>query len=249
MISNFISNFRILSAGVCLMFAGMTHAEPWRSSAAMYGQFAGMSGDIAVGDVTADIDVSFDELLDDVDVAGMMVLRNENDRFALSVNAAFVGLGAEGGGASGTFFDVDVTQDLVELTWSWRLDERYELYVGGRYQSLAIDITAVAPSGASSEALRTKDLVDPIVGARGAWPIAASWTLIARADIGGFGVGSDLTWSALAVIDWSVSQNFGVVVGYRALDTDYEDDSGDRFVEFNTLVAGPLIGVRFDFGS
>jgi hypothetical protein len=62
----------------------------------------------------------------------MMALRSEKDRYALAMNVVFTGLTADGPTASGAFYDVDVSQDMIELAWSWRLDERYELYVGGR---------------------------------------------------------------------------------------------------------------------
>jgi hypothetical protein len=71
---------------------------------------------------------------------------------------------------------------------------------------------------------------------------------MARADIGGFGVGSDLTWSALAALDWSLSESFGLVFGYRALDTDYSDGSGENRFAFDMLVSGPLLGLRYNFG-
>lgn len=222
-------------------------ADSWRTSGTLYMQFANMDGYTVVDGRRADIDVSFSELWDHLDIAGMMAIRSETDRSALTFNAVFTGLGADVTSANGTFYDVDVTQDMVELAWSWRLDERYELYVGGRYQSLSVDLSIRNPDGTSNAALEVESLFDPIIGARGAWPLGQAWTLIARADIGGFGVGSDFTWSALAAADWSISENFGLVLGYRALDTDYSEGSGaDRF-NFDMLVSGPLLGLRYNF--
>jgi len=232
---------------IAMAVAQAAHAESWRTSGTLYMQFANMDGEIAVDGRSAEIDVSFSELWDHLDIAGMMAIRSEKDRYALTFNAVFTGLGADVTGPNGTFFDVDVTQDMVELAWSWRLDERYELYAGGRYQSLSVDLSIRNPDGTSNAALEVESLFDPIIGARGAWPLGQAWTLIARADIGGFGVGSDFTWSALAAADWSISENFGLLLGYRALDTDYSKGSGaDRF-NFDLLVSGPLLGLRYNF--
>jgi hypothetical protein len=232
---------------VPMALAATAHADSWRTSGTLYMQAAGMDGDVVVDGTQADLDVSFSELWDHLDIAGMMAVRSETDRYALTLNAMFVGLSADGSGPNGAFIDADVTQDLVELAWSWRLDERYELYAGGRYQSLSVDLSIKLPNGASTAAAETKSLFDPIVGARGAWPIGQAWTLIARADIGGFGVGSDLTWSALAAADWSISENFGLVLGYRAMDTDYSKGSGANRFEYDMTISGPLLGLRYNF--
>jgi hypothetical protein len=119
--------------------------------------------------------------------------------------------------------------------------------VEGRYQSLSVDVSIRNPDGTSDAAAQSKSLFDPIVGARAAWPIGQAWTVIARGDIGGFGVGSDFTWSALAVADWSISENFGLLLGYRALDTDYSKGSGEDRFNFDMLVSGPLLGLRYNF--
>lgn len=206
-----------------------------------------MDGHLQIGELRTDVDVSFSDLFDHLDVAGMMALRSERESWALSANAVFTGMSADAHGPNGTFYDVDVTQDLIELSWSWRFDERYEVFAGARYQSLATELSVTRPDGTQLERLEVKDLLDPIVGTRGAWQLGEAWQLVARADIGGFGVGSDFTWSALAVIDWSFSKNFGAVFGYRALGTDYSRGSGSSRFEYDIVASGPLLGLRYDF--
>lgn len=235
-------------AALAIALANMAHADEWHTSGTIYAQFANLDGHIDVRGRQADVEVSASDLFDHLDVAGMMALRSEKDRYALAMNVVFTGLTAEGPTAGGAFYDVDVSQDMIELAWSWRLDERYELYVGGRYQSLSVELSLKLPNGGSDAAAKSKNLFDPLVGARAAWPLGQAFSVIARADIGGFGVGSDLTWSALAALDWNLSENFGLVFGYRALDTDYSDGSGDNRFAFDMLVSGPLLGLRYNFG-
>ena len=242
------AHFRLGLLAVLLLTAA-AHAEEWRTSGTIYAQGANMDGYAVVRGQRTDVSVSASELFDHLDVAGMMAVRTERERYALTLNAVFTGLSADVTSATGTFYDLDVTQDMVELAWSWRLNEPYELYIGGRYQSLAVDLSIRAPDGSSNAVAQSKSLFDPIVGARAAWPLGQAWTLIARGDIGGFGVGSDFTWSALAVADWSISGNFGLVFGYRALDTDYSQGSGSNRFKFNMLVSGPLLGLRYNFGA
>lgn len=236
------------AAGASMLLAGGAHADSSQTSAVVYGQFAAMSGTTAVGANEADLDVSFSELLDHLDMAGMFAMRNESDQWAVTFNTAFTGLEGDVTDDNGTFYDIDMTQVLFELAGSWRFNERYEAFGGARYQSVSGEVSATALSGAQNAAFSIETWVDPFVGARATWPLGDAWTFIASVDVGGFGIGSDLTWSALAVFDWRVSRSVGVVLGYRALDTDYEDGSGDSRFKLDALIAGPLLGVRFRFG-
>ena len=245
---------RLLLASYVLVPMGFTpaspsHADSWSTSGTLYAQFAGLSGKTAIGQREADLDVGFSEIHDHLEMAGMMAIRNETDAFALSLNAVFMGLNADTADAFGNLYDLELTQDLVELSWSWRLNEQNELFVGGRYQSLAAEISTVLWTGEASTSFNVESWIDPIVGGRAAWPITDTLDFIVRADVGGFGVGSDLTWSALAVLDWGVMRSLGIVLGYRALDTDYSSGSGANRFEYDAVVAGPMLGVRFNFGE
>ncbi len=45
-------------------------------------------------------------------------------------------------------------------------------------------------------------------------------SLTGYGDIGGFGVGSDFTWQAIAALDWRVSEKSSASVGYRWIQID-----------------------------
>lgn len=63
------------------------------------------------------------------------------------------------------------------------------------------------------------------------------------ADVGGFGVGSDLTWQLFGGVTYRFNQTVSAALGYRHLDVDYEKDS---FV-WNVSFSGPVIGALFRF--
>ena len=93
-----------------------------------------------------------------------------------------------------------------------------------------------------------KDWVDPIVGVMFETPIGAgNWSFTGSAQLGGFGVGSDL----MTILTGSFSYRFNnwssIDIGYRYLDFDYKDgDGADRF-KFDMSEHGPAIGWRIDF--
>ena len=70
-------------------------------------------------------------------------------------------------------------------------------------------------------------------------------------DIGGFDIGSRISWQALAAYSFDIgrtgSVNWADVVGYRALYVDYSQGSGSSLFEMNLLQHGPLFGVSARF--
>lgn len=85
--------------------------------------------------------------------------------------------------------------------------------------------------------------VDPFVGLRAQWNITERFFLAARADIGGFGVSSQLTWQAQATVGYNFTKNIFTEVGYRYLDTDYEDGG----FTYDMVQSGAFIGLGLKF--
>ena len=65
--------------------------------------------------------------------------------------------------------------------------------------------------------------------------------------VGGFGIGSDLTWNAAIHLAVNPSDTMTVVLGYHVQNVDYEDGSGlGRFI-YDMEISGPQLGVAFHF--
>jgi hypothetical protein len=99
---------------------------------------------------------------------------------------------------------------------------------------------AVARSG-------TLDWVDPFVGFRVRHEFAPGNELQFLGDIGGFGVGSDLTWQLFAGYGFDFWQsNLHGIIGYRALAVDYSQDNGaNRNNNLDLILHGPVVGLSF----
>lgn len=85
--------------------------------------------------------------------------------------------------------------------------------------------------------------MDPVVGLRAFLSITDRLSIQAQADIGGFGAGSDLTWSALATVNYLVDDHLSVSAGYKVLDVDY--NRGGHVYE--TRLSGPVLGATWRF--
>lgn len=103
---------------------------------------------------------------------------------------------------------------------------------------------AIAKSG-------SVDWTDPFIGARLRLAVAPGQEIFLRGDVGGFGVGSQLSWQAMAGYNFDFAiwngVTFSGLLGYRALYVDYEQGQGRRRYEFDMLQHGPVLGVTMRY--
>ena len=90
---------------------------------------------------------------------------------------------------------------------------------GGRYVFLetGVDITG-GRFGREADIKRDVDWLEPFVGGRVTLRFSHRAAVIVRGDAGGFGVGSNLTWSLVGTFQYHLSRAVSLDVGYRVLD-------------------------------
>lgn len=211
---------------------------PWTFDLTLYGLAAGMSGDVAVKGVPADVDVGFDKIWDNLEMGAMGSLRVGRGRWALNTDVIYMGLGGSKNG-----INADLDQWVAEPTLGYQVTENLEVLAGVRYNYLRIEIDGplgLNPSG-------SEDWWDPIVGANLALPFAEKFSFNVRGDVGGFGIGSDLTWQAFPFVGWQISDSCSLQAGYRLVYTDYDTGSGANRFKYDMLTHGPQIGLTFRF--
>jgi hypothetical protein len=226
--------------------------EEWQHTVVVYGIGASIDGKAGVGNVTADVDVGFDDILDNIEFGAMASWRGERGRFAVVADLIYMALEQKKSGLGpfgGTRAKVEADQLIMELDGSWAVTDRLDAYGGLRYWELdnELDVVGGGPLGETLSANKTEDWVDPIVGLRYAWPLNDRWEFIVRGDLGGFGIGSDFTWHASAFANWKVSEHGSVLLGYRHLDVDYDDGSGSSRFRWDVAEGGPAAGFAWRF--
>lgn len=90
---------------------------------------------------------------------------------------------------------------------------------------------------------RTDTFWDPYIGLRGRYNLNSAFYLTARGDIGGFTVGSELSWTAEGGIGYQLSPNIYTEITYRAFGIDYEKDG----LLMDTVVHGPQVNIGIMF--
>jgi opacity protein-like surface antigen len=153
------------------------------------------------------------------------------------------------GSATGTL-DVTTTMQMYQLAAAYRVGERFplDLIAGARYTKIDADLDLVVttggllPGGARSLS-GSESWWDPVVGVRALLPLSERWSVLLYGDIGGFGVGSDLTYQAIAGVNWQFSKHVSAKAGYRYL---YQDFEKNGFV-WDMAAQGPYLGVGIKF--
>ena len=110
-------------------------------------------------------------------------------------------------------------------------------------QDLADALSKEIKKRMRENAADNKQWVDPFVGIRGQLNVTSRLFLAARADIGGFGVSSDLVWQVTGSVGYKLTKNVFTEVGYRYLDDDYTDGG----FTYDMATSGAYIGLGVVF--
>jgi len=217
---------------------------------------------------TVDVDKSFSDVMENLNMGGFLNIRARHQRFVISGNLMYVDTSdAHARGPLSAFQipglditippgasidgKVDTTQFMATLLGGYRVLDTPEFTLdmsgGVRFWHISnsISVTTNHPSTGRHSASYSEDFgwVDPLLGIRVFFPLSDSWSLQSEADIGGFGVGSRLTWSVLASATYSFTDALSASAGYKALKVNY-DNHGHRY---DTLLSGPMLGVTWRF--
>lgn len=236
----------MLAAGLaCATPAG---ADEWKQELTPYLWGSNLQGSVTVGSVTAGVDLGFGDIVDNLEMGFMGAYRVSNDRWSVTLDTMYMGLGATSRGANGVLAaEMDVDQASIELSAGYAVTERLTVIGGLRYADIEARIAVNGPSSTLLKGSSAHDWVDPIVGLEYRVPLSSKWSFALRGDVGGFGIGSDLAWQALATVRFDVSDRVAAVAAYRYIDTDYEAGSGASYFRYDVVTAGPALGLAIAF--
>jgi hypothetical protein len=222
-------------------------AEEWEIELApLYFWGVDIDGDVTVRGQTAPLSMDTSEILDNLDFifTAHLEARHESG-WGFYVDPLFMDLGVPFDGPFGGG-EVDLEMWMVEAMGMRRFGdaERYtDLIFGARYVSLDVHIETSTPLSPQGD----KDWIDPLIGLRYGGEISPKWSGRIRADIGGFDVGSDLTWDAIVLFHYQLSERVALGFGYRHTDIDYDEGRGSELFELDAYMTGPLLGVNISF--
>lgn len=239
--------------------AADTADDHWQFELTPYLFASGLYGTTGAQAVEADVEMGFDDILEQLEMGLMGSFEARRGRWGILFDGLYFELGGErssswqgplGIGSATGELDVTTTMQMYQLAAAYRFGEgvTVDLVGAARYTELDTELNLVVTTGGllpggTRSLSADESWWDPVVGARVLIPFAQHWAVVLYGDIGGFGVGSDLTYQAIAGVNWQFSKHFAAKAGYRYLYQDFED--GD-FV-WDTAAHGPYLGLGIRF--
>jgi hypothetical protein len=136
----------------------------------------------------------------------------------------------------------EIEQTIFELGGAYAVKDDFEVLFGARLNDVDVEIDRFG--GPVIPAIRVEGAqtwTDPFIGGRWNPRMNDRWSFQGRADIGGFGVGSDLTWNAALTLLYEKSDKLTFGFGYRVMDIDYEDgEAGNARIRLRRPDAGAI---------
>jgi hypothetical protein len=235
--------------GFILAVAGSAGAQNtpadgrWRFSVSPYLLMPYMTGTTGVGDLSVDLDANPGDIFSRLQFGAMLAAEANNGTWGVGLDGIYMDLDQDGtaGPVTGR---VGLQQGVLELTGYRRVAGWAEVLLGGRVNFISAALASEGLQARSAEGDAT--WFDPVLGARLHAANTGKWVLMVRADIGGFGIGSDFAWQVYPRVGYRFSSLFGLDLSYRVISMDYTG-SGSPGFRYDVTTFGPELGVTFHF--
>jgi hypothetical protein len=229
------------------------NAKKWNVLTEIYLLFPYMDGETGVGNrIALPVDASAGDIFNKLKFGGMLYVEVHNNKWAITSDILYMNLNQEVT-ESTLLHSGSVT--AKEFVWEpaglYRIASFLEIGAGGRLDNIQTGMDVrynVLPAGTEEyTGSHSKTWFDPILIARLTADIKDKWLFQFRGDIGGFGIGSDLTWQLQAYAGYRFSKLIQLTAGYRILSIDYDKGvDTERFI-YNVDTFGPVIRLGFNF--
>jgi hypothetical protein len=225
-------------------------SEPdWKVS--LYLWTMAMDGELAIGPITADVDVSFSELISALDYGGQMAFRRDWGRNVLIFDLTYMSFSPDDvqaplGGTVSTDLTLPMYQAYYGRKWAYH-DGSFGWLVGARYLEMDVELNLVpnVPPDVRITRKASPDLTNFLVGGMFSQPIGEKWIFNLQADtsVGG----SDSSWNFQALFQRKLKSGNLVTVGGRVMDVDFSDTlSNGELMVVDSRMTGLLFGFTWD---
>lgn len=238
-----LPSFRVLSAFALAAFlapsasAQEPTADGWSFRLAPYLWSAGVDGEVTNNLGTAEVELDFADIVKNLDSGALLFFEAQHERWTLFGDLVFLAVEVDGETPGGNDADLDSDTLLLDAAGLYRVAEGspYEVGLGARYAEFDNQLEIGAASAG-----KERSAFDVFGAVRGTWPVAERWYVQAYGDVGTGD--SDLTWQASAMVGYEIS-NWGLGLGYRMLDYDFEEGNQETDLTFSGL----FLGAEFHF--
>lgn len=233
--------------------------DQWQYEITPYLLTAGIEGTAGVRGFNTDLDASFSDIIDNLDMGFMGLFVARKGPWSFGLDGVYIDLdnesttpvkGPAGFRSGNGKLDVSSTMYIAQGTVGYRLVDGKTMLDGFgalRYTKLDLDMDVAIqfdepkPFDGADSADGSENWLDAVIGLHVLHSVSDKVALLGYLDIGGGG--SDLTYQLMAGVNWEFSKGYTAKLGYRHLYWDYEDGG---FV-WDMTAKGPYLGLGIRF--
>jgi opacity protein-like surface antigen len=242
----------VATAATMVMAAGQATAQDYQNSVTLYGLIPWIDTEVTgSGGNSAESSATPGDIIDALDFTVMLAGESRFGKFSFLYDALYTDLSEKGtlGGPFAGAAKVDVEMLLATAALGYALHEGngtlLQGYGGVRLVDVSTDVRLAGggPVGAGFDARVDETWFDPMIGLRGRMTLSEKVSLGGFASIGGFGVGSDLSFDIFGGVEYAFSERFSANAGFRYMSFDYGGGNAD----FDLEMYGPVFGITMRF--
>ncbi len=228
----------VMVCAVAFAVSAGAQESAWQFKITPYAWALGLDGDVGAHGMKVPVDVKFTDVVDELDIGGMLSLEANNGTWGVLADGVYYRLDDDTHTAAGPA-SAEVEEWILQGAAVYRVFKSDKTLVdagaGGRFVDMDTDVSVAGVKGSATESW-----ADPIVVMRVRQQFAKNCFGVLGGDIGGFGVASDLTWQLIAAAGYSFNESVSLLVGYRYLDYDYDDG-----LVYDAASSGVALGLQF----
>lgn len=252
-----ITLFRLFGAVIFMSAATVNLTEAaefdpnadWKISAYLW--TTSLDGTLGLGPIEADLDLSFSDLFDSLDIGGAIAARRDWGANMIVGDLTYLALtpddapGPLGGTISSS---LDLTLLAGYYGRKWGTTDRYgALLLGARYMEMDLGMTATPslPTDPVISMSGTPSFTDALIGGMFGTQLNEKWNMFVQGD---FGVGgSNNSYSAQLMFQRKFKGGNMLDIGFRALSVDFDESlaNGDLFI-LDANMLGLIFGFTWD---
>lgn len=244
---------------LCVPFIGISQTESneqsnkWEWNVTPYLWLAGTSGDVIASEVNGGngtVGISLSDALDPLEATGMLDVKASKGNWSIMASAFLTDVKKEGilthnypGIDLGENGMLNTSQTYVELAGGYTFFKSKTLdldfLLGGRYLSVCNDIAGENGNPVYED---DENFIDPFIGL-GLSNYWGNFGITGRVGVGGFGIGSKVSYKYNLMVGYQFIELLEVKLGYQAYQPIYRSNN----LEYNLSTEGFLLGLEFSF--
>ena len=216
--------------------------DTWHFDIAPYMWFSSITGDVSFLNQTVPVEVEFKDIWDQLSFG--ILLHGEAQKGHWTVISDFIYMKLREDGAirnTAQTTTIEVQQIIAEFAAAYEFLNFQEYLIVEGYGGLRY--FKLAPEFRLNQLIifdNSFDFLDPYFGLRFK-SINKKWSNAMSFDLGGFGIGSQISWKLHLNVGYRFSDSLSLHVGYQGLNVDYKGEDSFRY---DVFTGGFLTGLN-----